>query len=419
MSVEVIFIKTSTYLPSGFQNLIMKKISLIFLLSFFLFASNTNAQVFTPTVNITTSLNNFCSGSSVIIKATPTMGDTVLSYNFIVNGISKQNSIVDSFISTAFNNNDSVICILYSGKYNASPDSAISNKLYFQVRKKSSKSINRIICPGDSTLFHGNYYHVAGSYSVSLSNYLNCDSIVTLHLQLAIKPTVTLFPRIDSVCSGSMKILTAGGALSYTWNPASVGGINDTVMPSHTTTYIVTGTDLYGCTDTAQSLIITTNNKPKAAFTYTDSANIYTFNNTSTYATSYLWIFGDGGISTDKNPVNAYPIIGTFTAQLIATGLCGNDTFSVSFATGISDLTNPIMMQVYPNPCKQSLMVSHQPSVNSVEVIDVVGRIVNCKSQTANSLQTIVDVSGLSNGIYFVKIIDNKGNSAITKFIKE
>ncbi len=420
MSVEVIFIKTSTYLPSGFQNLIMKKISLIFLFSFFLFASRSNAQVFTPTVRIASSQNNFCQGSSVIIKATPAVGDTVLSYNFIVNGVSQQNSSVDSFISTTFANNDSVICILHSSKYNANPDSAISNTIHLQVKKKSTKSVNKVICPNaGGYLFNGTLYTSTGTYTAVLPNAVGCDSTITLHLVVDIAPTVTITPQIDSVCSGGMKILTASGALNYSWNPSSIGGITDTVMPTNTTTYTVIGTDLYGCADTAQAVIIVSNAKPVASFTYTDSANIYTFTNHSTHAVSYWWVFGDGGTSTAINPVNDYPTIGNFTAQLIAIGLCSNDTFSVSFATGINDVANPAAMQVYPNPCGQSLVVSHRSLVNTIEVYDLLGGKIDLPILFQTTDYCKLNTENLLSGIYFLKTIDNRGNSAIAKFVKE
>jgi PKD repeat protein len=270
----------------------MKKISLLFLFSCFLFFKNISAQSFTPAVSIVSSQNNFCADSSVVIKATPVMGDTVLSYNFLVNGISQQNSAVDSFISTTFANNDSVICILHSGKYNAAPDSAISNKIY---------------------------------------------------LQTALNPT--------------------------------------------------------------------------ASFTYTDSANVFKFTNTSTNATNYIWLFGDGSSSTAINPVNAYPIIGNFTAQLIAIGWCSNDTFSVSFTTGINDLVNPMTMQVYPNPATSELRIkNYELRWNKVEIINAFGQV--CIS-IVNQKSEFINIENLSSGIYFLKTIDAKGNSANTKFIKE
>ncbi|NMB70919.1 MAG: PKD domain-containing protein, partial [Bacteroidales bacterium] len=50
------------------------------------------------------------------------------------------------------------------------------------------------------------------------------------------------------------------------------------------------------------------------------------FTNTSTYARTYIWEFGDGGASSDENPVYTYTLPGTYTVTLIATGDGGKDT---------------------------------------------------------------------------------------------
>ena len=67
---------------------------------------------------------------------------------------------------------------------------------------------------------------------------------------------------------------------------------------------------------------------PAAAFTYAPTApttgQTVTFTDTSTNApTSWAWTFGDGGISTVKNPTHVYATAGTFTVTLKATNARG------------------------------------------------------------------------------------------------
>jgi len=45
-----------------------------------------------------------------------------------------------------------------------------------------------------------------------------------------------------------------------------------------------------------------------------------TFTNTSQYATSYEWDFGDGNSSTEENPTHSYSSTGEFTITLTANG---------------------------------------------------------------------------------------------------
>jgi gliding motility-associated-like protein len=139
------------------------------------------------------------------------------------------------------------------------------------------------------------------------------DAGITKHI-ICSSPTVTL----DG--SGS------GGAppLEYSWAPLSgvVSGGN-TVIPIVKTagTYTLTVKNtLTGCTVTDQVDVIK-DPVPIASFT----ANVYSgedpltvnFNNTSTGANTYQWIFDGNNQSTDKNPVFVYKIPNTFTVLLI------------------------------------------------------------------------------------------------------
>lgn len=50
------------------------------------------------------------------------------------------------------------------------------------------------------------------------------------------------------------------------------------------------------------------------------------FINTSVNATSYLWNFGDGNISTSSQPQHTYTLAGTYQVKLRATGTSGTDS---------------------------------------------------------------------------------------------
>lgn len=66
---------------------------------------------------------------------------------------------------------------------------------------------------------------------------------------------------------------------------------------------------------------------PNSYFTYTEitSANIQ-FTDTSDYATSWAWDFGDGGSSILQNPTHMYTVNGNYNVCLIVNSLCGADT---------------------------------------------------------------------------------------------
>ena len=57
---------------------------------------------------------------------------------------------------------------------------------------------------------------------------------------------------------------------------------------------------------------------PKPRFTYDASGLVVTFTNQSENADSFVWEFGDGANSTEKNPVHTYADYGTYTVKLTA-----------------------------------------------------------------------------------------------------
>ena len=62
---------------------------------------------------------------------------------------------------------------------------------------------------------------------------------------------------------------------------------------------------------------------PTASFTFNETGNVISYNNTSTNANTYLWTFGDGETSMDENPSHTYADDGTYIVTLEATNACG------------------------------------------------------------------------------------------------
>ncbi|MCO6489552.1 MAG: PKD domain-containing protein [Phaeodactylibacter sp.] len=63
---------------------------------------------------------------------------------------------------------------------------------------------------------------------------------------------------------------------------------------------------------------------PQVGFTADINGLTVTFTNTSTYASSYSWDFGDGNTSTQENPTHTYASAGIYTVKLTATNDAGS-----------------------------------------------------------------------------------------------
>jgi len=94
-----------------------------------------------------------------------------------------------------------------------------------------------------------------------------------------------------------------------------------------------------------------------------------------------------------------------------------NHTISASFTTGINENNYENNLFIYPNPVKEILNVKLNSSFENVEICNLLGQIIYT-SQIIDTHNFSIDVSGLKQGIYFIRL---KGKSGVfaKKFIKE
>ena len=84
-------------------------------------------------------------------------------------------------------------------------------------------------------------------YVVTVTDANGCINTDTVSVNVLPLPLINAGPDVSS-CSGSSVTLTAGGGVSYTWNPGGSTNGSITVNPSSSTNYTVTGTGANGCT---------------------------------------------------------------------------------------------------------------------------------------------------------------------------
>jgi PKD repeat protein len=101
---------------------------------------------------------------------------------------------------------------------------------------------------------------------------------------------------------------------------------------------------------------------PSASFTGTPIYGLphaIRFTDTSTnYPTAWNWTFGDGGTSTEQNPVHTYVSDGTYTVSLTATNEYGSDTVTESDFQVVTLVVASIT--VSPSPAQVNLSETRQ-----------------------------------------------------------
>lgn len=221
------------------------------------------------------------------------------------------------------------------------------------------------------------------TYTVTGDDGSGCTANATKTITINPLPNVSISPTTTTtICEGSSVSLTASGANTYSWSPATglsaTTGANVVASPITTTTYIVTGTGANGCTNTATKTV-NVNAAPVISVSPTpanmcaggnvtliaNGANTYSWSpatglsattgasviaspaNTVTYTVTGTGTNGCTATATKQVTVNAIPVvtITPATAVAICAGnsvtLTGNGatTYSWAPATGLSATT--------------------------------------------------------------------------------
>lgn len=149
---------------------------------------------------------------------------------------------------------------------------------------------------------------------------------------------------------------------------------------------------------------------------------IVQFSNTSINATSFLWDFGDTTTSTLFSPSHTYAYTDTFSVSLTAiSGTdCQNKLIRIKYIivqnpTDIKNINANNTFKLYPNPTNNKLTIESLQK-STIEILNIQGQTI--QQQQLKQDKTDIDISGLTNGIYILKLT-NSNKTEIKRFIKE
>ncbi len=154
---------------------------------------------------------------------------------------------------------------------------------------------------------------------------------------------------------------------------------------------------------------------PIADFTFETDRNEVHFTNLSEHATSVLWDFGDGIISSEFEPSHFFVLdnangSGYVVTLTVSNEACGNSQKSqqVFITTGIDDLIADNGIVVYPNPNRGQFFVELTAMNNDglLRIFNSSGSIVLSKEikRSFNADRFEFDLKDLPGGIYFLVI---------------
>jgi subtilisin family serine protease len=191
--------------------------------------------------------------------------------------------------------------------------------------------------PSNSNLISINWTS-AGTATISVSVTIGaCTSSVSIiNVMVNPLPVITVVPSTTTICTGASSTLTASGASTYSWSPAT--GLscstcaNTIANPTATTTYTVTGTDANGCINTASVTIIV--NPTPAPTVSVNSSTLCAGQMTFLTATvspgggTYSWAPSTGlGCTTCPNTTSSPATTTSYTVTYTVGG-CSNSAIS-------------------------------------------------------------------------------------------
>ena len=213
-------------------------------------------------------------------------------------------------------------------------------------------------------------YDSTGNYTNVYTDANGCDSLVTL----------------DLVINGSSETIPVTVCNSYVWD-----GMTYDSTGNYTNFY----TDANSC-DSVVTLDLTIN---------TASATIDTLVGGDLIASggsSYLWNTGNVTLTITPDTNGIYVVVATDS-----NGCADSASFNVTYITSTGILDNSIStISLYPNPINDMLNISSTDNIKSLEIKDLLGRVVYSISEI-NSTYISVNTSIFSNNIYIVSCLIN------------
>ncbi|MDD5570387.1 MAG: gliding motility-associated C-terminal domain-containing protein [Bacteroidales bacterium] len=174
------------------------------------------------------------------------------------------------------------------------------------------------------------------SYCVTGSDSYGCSNSYCVTINVNQKPNVTLSGTPQFICYGENTVLIPGGGTAYSWNNGLTPGTTKTVSPTQTTIYVVTGIDIKGCSNTAQTTItvnpeLLSNTTPINEICDNDSGSACVAVTGGTSPYQYLWDIG--ATASCINNLHA----GTYSVTVVDSKGCSK----VNIVTVNNIMTNP------------------------------------------------------------------------------
>ncbi|RYZ50986.1 MAG: T9SS type A sorting domain-containing protein, partial [Sphingobacteriales bacterium] len=323
--------------------------------------------VLVPVISIAAADTTLCGASALgSLTASATNGGTAPQYQWKKNG-SNVGANTATYLDPAIVDGDVITCTLVSNATCANTAAVSSNAITFAVHPQYTVSLADTICAGDAYILGTQTLTASGMYTEVWPTTTGCDS--TVHLDLKVNETVT--PAISIVANPGAAV-SAGQVVSFTAT-ITHGGTSPLI------TWKKNNVAISGATGT----------------TWQGTAGIQ-------------FAHGDN-----------------ISAELVSDAPCvtlesaGSNVINMAVqAVGITERDIPENFKLFPNPSTGAVSVYAPGKGGSVQVRDVLGRVLKEKQYESDRIFT-VDLSHIASGAYTLLFQDRSGKRWSVTVIKD
>jgi len=117
---------------------------------------------------------------------------------------------------------------------------------------------------------------------------------------------------------------------------------------------------------------------------------------------------------TPHDPISSLQSITPFSSEIIGTVTISLD----DVVLGVNDFDTANTISLYPNPASNNVTVSTaNRSLNAVEIYNTLGEKI-MDYNTINNNELVINIDGLSSGIYLMRVLDASNRETVKKLVK-
>jgi hypothetical protein len=332
------------------------------------------------------------------------IGDPDMYFEFTNNGATQTGSTIDDQSSATFSN------LNYT----------LTNPLF------SLQFYDEDLISGNDNL--GNFLYTVtgpGTFNLSTNQVSGTFTIDTVFSQQFIDiDTVIVYPTpaIPSInasgnlnfCQGDSVILSVNANTStFQWylndTTILISQVNPDLTVNTSGAYSVIETNQFGCNSLSA-------NDTVIVYPIPASPNLIVVGGSiNSSATGNLQWYFNGTIIPGATQANLlYADTGLYTLSVTNSfGCINSSTVNITTPSGVQTINNYQSLALYPNPVKNTLNISHKNAANivlNIAITDINGAVVYQENQIGinTNSQVSIDISALSNGVYFVSLFNNE-----------